>query len=109
MEGEGLSRCCSAQVLDDDGDARGAGGTAWDGDFWVDTQAQHQLVHMLEVAMQSMIMCLFVGIPCACVCIPCACVCVYACMYACVCVDSVPVHSHAPKCVWGCKNTHNLR
>ena len=45
-----LSRASSAPLLDeDDADGRGGGGTAWDGDFWVDTEAQAQLGSMFEV------------------------------------------------------------
>jgi hypothetical protein len=44
-----VSRASSAPLLDDDdGDGRG-GGTAWDGDFWVDSEAQQQLGSMFEV------------------------------------------------------------
>jgi hypothetical protein len=41
-------RASSALLDDDDADGRG-GGTAWDGDFWVDTEAQQQLGSMFEV------------------------------------------------------------
>lgn len=34
-------------IHDDDGEGRGS--TAWDGDFWVDTEAQGHIERMLEV------------------------------------------------------------
>jgi hypothetical protein len=47
-----VSRCSSSQLLDDDeaAAARSGVGTAiWDGDMWVDKEAQQQISHILEV------------------------------------------------------------
>ena len=45
-----FGRLSSGELLDHDDDVRGGVSTAWDGDFWVDSEAEQQLGSIFEVS-----------------------------------------------------------